>query len=47
MRDELGESLRHAGGLDHLQRMRCAGNDVVLGRWPPLSNQRAGFLMKG
>jgi len=30
MRDELCESPRHAGGLDYLQRMRCAGNDVAL-----------------
>src|SRR5687768_4755191 len=45
-RDELCDSLRHAGGLDDLQRMRCARNLVVLGVRPPLTNPLACLLVK-
>jgi hypothetical protein len=45
-RDELGESLRYAGGLHHLQRVGCARNHVLLGVWPPLANSVTGFLVE-
>ena len=45
-RDELGESLRYAGGLHHLQRVRCARNHALLGVWPPLANSLACFLVE-
>ena len=45
-RDELCESFRDTGGLDDLQSMSCAGNHVVLGVRPPLTNPFACLFVE-
>ena len=46
-RDELCESLRHAGGLYHVQRVRCASHHILLGLGPPLADPLTCFLVEG